>query len=63
MTRYQFTAMLKKALEFAGIPCQLYTSHSFRIGSASTATMLGLQEEYIKHLGRWKSNAVRAYIR
>ena len=39
-----------------------YTSHSMRRGGATTAASTGVSREDIKHLGRWKSNAVDAYI-
>ena len=42
---------------------QLYSLHSFRIGRCSDLLKLGLSVKTIKHLGRWKSNAVFRYLR
>ena len=64
LTRYQFSAMLKKAVEFCGFNnADLFTSHSFRIGAATSARMLGLSDSEIQSMGRWRSNAFHNYIR
>ena len=63
LTRYQFTAVLKKALCTLGIPQVNYSSHSFRIGCATHASMQGFSEEEIQFMGRWKSKAYKRYIR
>ena len=39
------------------------SSHSFRIGAASTAAAAGLPRWLIQSLGRWTSNCYRDYIR
>lgn len=39
-----------------------YSGHSFRRGAASTAKLMGLSEDEIQILGRWKSDAYRLYI-
>ena len=41
----------------------LYSSHSFRIGAATTSATAGFQPWLIKALGRWNSNAYMSYIR
>ena len=63
LTRSQFTGVLAKAIRCLGLPTQVYTSHSFRIGHASDLASKGLSNETIKKLGRWKSDAVERYIR
>ena len=63
LTRSQFTGVLAKAIRCLGLPIQVYTSHSFRIGRASDLASKGLSNETIKQLGRWKSDAVERYIR
>ena len=63
VTRYQFSAVLKKALNSAGVNCLLYKTHSFRIGAATSASLAGLPDEEISSFGRWKSNAFKNYIR
>jgi hypothetical protein len=40
-----------------------YSSHSFRIGAATTAASAGIPDHLIKTLGRWSSNAYLLYIR
>ena len=56
----QFTQKLTQALNFWSIK---YKSHSFRIGAPSLATEKGLSDAQIRHLGRWKSDAFKLYIR
>ncbi len=63
VTRAQFTAVLQRALAFVGLKDQRFTSHSFRIGAATSAAMAGLPESVIQTMGRWKSNVYRRYIR
>lgn len=63
LTRYQFSAVLKKALSFIGIEYSNYKSHSFRIGAATCAAERGVSVAEIQKAGRWKSNAVYSYIR
>lgn len=64
ITRYQFTAVLQKALNLAGIvDAARYKSHSFRIGAASEASVHDASNDKIMKLGHWKSNAYKKYIR
>ena len=63
LTRYQFQAILKKSLNYSGINADNYTSHSFRIGAATTAASLGLSPALIQHFGRWGSDSYKSYIR
>lgn len=63
LTRYQFQAVLKKSVKFLGWNCKGFTSHSFRIGAATTAAMNGVSKEVLMKMGRWKSDAVKSYIR
>ena len=59
----QFTQQLRQALNFCGLDSSKYKSHSFRIGAASWAAEKGLSDAQIRHLGRWKSDAFKVYIR
>ncbi|XP_067653261.1 integrase/recombinase xerD homolog [Haliotis asinina] len=63
LTRYQFQAILNKSLSHVGYDATQYTSHSFRIGAATTAAINGLDESIIQQYGRWTSCAYQGYIR
>lgn len=63
LTRYQFSSVLKKSLSFLGVPNSRFTSHSFRIGMATSCAMEGMPDEQIMKLGKWKSGAYTRYIR
>ena len=56
LSRYQFSAILRKTLTFCDIKVGCYRSHSFRIGAASEAFNRGIPEETIKLWGRWRSS-------
>ena len=53
---------LKSALEFCGLNIKFYKGHCFRIEAATEAAKMGFSENYIQHLGRWHSNAIKRYI-
>lgn len=63
LTRYQFVSVLKKALSTINIDPDRFSSHSFRIGAATSLSMRGVPDDVIMKLGRWKSQAFRRYIR
>jgi len=63
VTRHQFQAILRKAAIAAGLDPRLYTSHSFRIGAATSAAEAGFSPQQIKEGGRWRSDAYKSYIR
>ena len=52
LSRYQFNAVLKKALAYLNIPAQGYKNHSFRIGMATALCADGRSDEEIKRMGR-----------
>ncbi|PJE77718.1 hypothetical protein CI610_03353 [invertebrate metagenome] len=58
-----FSLCLRNSLIQAGFQPNQYTSHSFRIGAASTAAATGVPDEEIQQMGRWKSLAFKRYIR
>ena len=63
LTRYQFQAVLKRAARYLGWNTSGYSSHSFRIGAATTAALGGMPQETIMLKGRWKSSALQKYVR
>ena len=63
VTRSQFAAVLSRALRFCGVYDARFTSHSFRIGAATSAAMAGIPENEIQRMGRWHSGVYRRYIR
>lgn len=63
LTRYQFCAVLKMAISQIGLNSAHYNSHSFRVGSATTAYGNSVTEDNLKAYGRWSSEAFRTYIR
>ena len=54
LTLYQFVSVLKKALERVSVKHKHYNSHSFRIGCATSLSILGLSDDVIMKLGCWK---------
>ena len=63
LTRPEFVARVKSALQLLGYPADKYAGHSFRAGAASTAAAVGLEDSVIKTMGRWESSAYLLYIR
>ncbi|XP_041464258.1 uncharacterized protein LOC121415177 isoform X1 [Lytechinus variegatus] len=63
LTRYQFGAVVKKALRSTGADIDQYGTHSFRIGAATTAALNGVPPDKIKEMGRWQSETYRSYVR
>ena len=63
LTKARFISRVRAALVRAGIPCQHYSGHSFRIGAATTAAERGVQDSTIQVLGRWSSSAFLSYVR
>ena len=53
---------LRSILATAGVPGN-YSSHSFRIGAATSAAVAGIPDHVIQTLGRWSSDCCRRYIR
>ena len=62
VTKSWFIQEFWKLLEKAGFPPQDYAGHSFRIGAATTAAAVGVEDSMIKTLGRWQSAAFLQYI-
>ena len=63
VTRSLFNEQLRHALQFRNYPLGQFTSHSFRIGAATTAAAKGTPDSQIQQMGRWRSDAFKKYIR
>jgi len=46
-----------------GVDASKFVGHSFRIGAATTASAMGVEDSLIKTLGLWKSSAYLLYVR
>lgn len=61
---YSFvSAKLQSIIRFLNLDSAVYKPHSFRIGAATTAYLNGHSEDFIRRMGRWRSNAIDKYIR
>ena len=60
---FYFNSSLKSLLSFIGLDPAVYKGHSFRIGAATAAAARGVPQTVIQSMGRWKSDAVKNYIR
>lgn len=58
-----FQQKLKATIKKLGYNPAKYSSHSFRIGAATTLALLGFPAAYIQAMGRWKSLAYQLYTR
>ena len=59
----QVRTVLRELLQCVGLDPNLYDTHSFRIGRATDLFKFHYSVDEIKHLGRWRSNAVYKYLR
>ena len=63
ITPLQARNTLRKILKSLNIDLTLYSLHSFRIGRSGDLLKLGYTIEWVKILGRWRSNIVYRYLR
>ncbi len=63
VSRSFFSQALSSVIQYIGLDPRRYKSHSFRIGAATTAQLLGHTSQEIKSMGRWRSDAFSRYIR
>ena len=63
LTKTQFGVEVRKALGKAKLPAEQFAGHSFRIGAATTAATVGIEDSVIQTMGRWKSAAYLLYVR
>ena len=62
-SRDLFISYLRDILQQLGYKDWNYGGHSFRIGAATTAASVGIEDHLIKTLGRWNSSCYIRYIR
>ena len=63
LSREMLVKRVREALGNSGVDVTKYAGHSFRIGAATTAAAVGVEDSLIQTLGRWKSAAYLLYIR
>ena len=64
MTRSYFTQKIRATLRDIGFTDYAqYSGHSFRVGAATTAAALNVEDSIIQTLGRWQSTAYLLYVR
>ena len=63
ISREFYASQLKHNLSFCGLDPNLYQTHSFRIGGCSYLALIGMTNEQIRLMGRWKTDAFKLYIR
>ena len=63
LSRELLVKHVRAALRVKGVDDSKYSGHSFRIGAATTAAAVGVEDSMIKTLGRWESAAYLAYVR
>lgn len=63
LTKDIFITRVRAALTVLGFDGVKYAGHSFRIGAATTAAEVGIEDSTIKMLGRWESSAYQLYVK
>ena len=63
LSKPEFIQGIRSALELLDMPQQLFAGHSFRIGAATAAAQVAIEDSTIQALGRWSSSAFLRYIR
>ena len=62
LTKSRMNNRLQHVFKSCGWP-KTFILHSFRVGAATTAALLGFPDYLIQALGRWTSDACKLYIK
>ena len=62
LTQDKFSRLVNQTVKNAGWQGN-FTTHSFRVGAASTAAALGVPDHMIRAMGRWNSDAYLTYVK
>ena len=63
LSKTWFIAQIRECLQAIGLPQHQYAGHSFRIGAATTAALVGTEDSMIQMMRRWHSAAFLLYIK
>ena len=63
VTYEQLQPVIDACCRASGMNAESFKPHSFRIGAATTAALLGIPAHAIKVLGRWRSVAYQIYTK
>lgn len=63
LSRESLVKHIRGALRPFGVDVSQYSGHSFRIGAATAAAAVGVEDSMIKTLGLWQSSAYQSYVR
>ena len=63
LTRGMMCRLVNDTLRSNNLSIAPYSTHSFRIGAATTAAAAGIPDSKIKILGRWSSSVYQRYVR
>ena len=62
MTGIDFNKKFQLLVQQCGLDKSMYSSHSFRRGSACWALQCGVPGEVVKQMGDWKSSCYNDYL-
>ena len=62
LTRERFSRLVGRSVQLAGWSGN-FTTHSFRVGAATSAAAIGVPDYLIRALGRWNSDAYLLYVK
>ena len=63
LTRGMMSQLIKDTLKVGNFDSHRFSSHSLRIGAATSAASAGIPDRTIRALGRWSSDCCHKYVR